>query len=56
VRTLEKTTRDASPFCGIPMVFLFESETILAKMTIVNDLMANQKSDDLFEAPKEKSG
>jgi hypothetical protein len=41
-RTPEKTTRDASPSRGIQMVFMFNPETIPAKMTMVNDLSMNQ--------------
>jgi hypothetical protein len=28
-------------FCGIPMVFLFKPKTIIAKMIVVDDLLAN---------------
>ncbi len=41
VRTPKKIMKDASPFCGIQMVFLFEPETIFAEMTMVDDLLAN---------------
>lgn len=41
-RTPKKTTKDASPSCEIPMIFLFELETNPTEMIMVDDLSVNR--------------
>jgi hypothetical protein len=41
MKTPKKTTKDASPSHGIPMVFLFELKTNIVEMIVINDFLAN---------------